>query len=44
MKITIEIPSHFYETEWIDEDGNSIPPGPNKAREVLSAVKGNWKH
>ena len=43
MKITIEIPSHFYESGWIDEDGNLLPPGPNKAREVLGAAKSDWK-
>ena len=43
MKITIEIPSHFYETDWICEDGSVIPPSTNKAREALAAAETDWK-
>ena len=35
MKITIEILSSYYEGEWIDEDGDCIPPSENKVYEVL---------
>ena len=43
MKITIKIPSHFYETEWIGDDGIAIPPSINKARETLATAETDWK-
>ena len=43
MKITIELPSHFYETEWVSEDGSVRPPSTNKAREVLATAETDWK-
>ena len=43
MQITIEVPSDYYEGEWFDWDGNLIPRDPNKALEVLSAAKADWK-
>ena len=43
MKITIEIPSRFYETECIFEDGSVIPPSTNKARETLAIAETDWK-
>ena len=43
MKITIEIPSHFYKTEWICEDGSVISPSTNKAREALATAETDWK-
>ena len=43
MKITIEIPSSYYEGNWIDEDGNVIPPSTNKALEALATAETDWK-
>ena len=43
MKITVEIPSHFYEAGWIGDDVSVIPPSTNKACEALAAAETDWK-
>jgi len=43
MEITIEIPSIYYESEWICDDGSVVPPTTNKAKEILMSAETDWK-
>ena len=43
MKVTIEIPSNYYEGEWIGDDGSVIPSTTNKAHETLALAETDWK-
>ena len=44
MKVTIEIPSNYYEGEWIGDDGSVIHSTTNTAYETLAAAETDWKH
>ena len=43
MKITIEIPSYYYESAWVDQDGNTTPASENKSQEIIYAAQTDWK-
>ena len=43
MKVTIEIPSYYYEGAWEDQDGNTIPASQNKSQEIIYAAQTDWK-
>ena len=44
MKVTIEIPSNYYEGGWIGDDNSVIPSTTNKAYETLAVAETDWKH
>ena len=43
MKVTIEIPSYYYEGAWEDQDGNTISASDNKSQEIIYAAQTDWK-
>ena len=43
MKVTIEIPSYYYEGVWEDQDGNTTPASENKSQEIIYAAETDWK-
>ena len=43
MKVTIEIPSYYYEGTWEDQDGNTIPASQNKSQEIIYSAQTDWK-
>ena len=43
MKVTIEIPSNYYEGEWIGDDSSVISSTTNKAYETPAVVETDWK-
>ena len=43
MKVTIEIPSYYYEGVWEDQDGNTTPASENKSQEIIHVAQADWK-
>ena len=42
MKVTVEIPDHYYLGSWVDESGIEYPPL-DPAKETLASANEDWK-
>ena len=42
MKVTIEIPSSYYEGDWVNEYEDTIPVRNNRSQEIIDVTQTGW--